>query len=115
MASGATLTVLVVGGHPVDRTNGETAIYDLRGNDRQCGHHDRDAADRGANTAGVDVVFADMAGSAGAGTDDARDGKHSAFGTFTVSAAALTVSKAAAVYSDPFNVSGEIRRRSRAR
>ncbi len=41
-----------------------------------------------------------------AGTDDARDGKHSAFATFTVSAAAVTVGKTAVVYSDPFNGAG---------
>ena len=56
-------------------------------------------ATAGANTAGVDTVFAD-----GAGTSDAaNDGKISAKGDYTVSAAVLTVNKYATLISDPIN------------
>ena len=55
----------------------------------------------GANTAGVDVVFADIAGSASG--DGTRDGKHSSSGKYTVSSVSVTIAKAVIVYSDPFN------------
>jgi uncharacterized repeat protein (TIGR01451 family) len=53
----------------------------------------------GANTAGVDTVFADAAGV----SDAANDGKISAKGDYTVSAAVLTVNKYATLISDPIN------------
>ncbi len=53
----------------------------------------------GANTAGMDTVFADTAGV----TDIARDGKFSAGGDYTVAAAALTITKTSRVISDPQN------------
>lgn len=58
-----------------------------------------------ADTAGVDTVFADAAGtlnSAGA-ADAASNGQHSANDTYTVNAAALTVTKAVAALWDPIN------------
>ncbi len=54
----------------------------------------------GANTAGKDTVFADIAGVAG---DVARDGSHSDNDDYTVQTATLTVSKSSRVISDPFN------------
>lgn len=53
----------------------------------------------GANTAGVDTVFADAAGV----TDAARDGKISAAGDYTVSAPVLSVVKTSTIVSDPLN------------
>ncbi|MGB7408097.1 MAG: hypothetical protein WA908_06285 [Pontixanthobacter sp.] len=53
----------------------------------------------GANTAGVDTVFADGAGA----TDAARDGKFSDQDDYTVLAASLTAEKISRVISDPFN------------
>lgn len=53
----------------------------------------------GADTAGVDIVFADAAG-----TDDAaRDGKSSARSAFKVSSAVIAVTKTVAPVCDPFN------------
>jgi len=53
----------------------------------------------GANTASVDIVFADVAG-----TDDvARDAKHSARNSYVVASAALAVSKTAVLLCDPYN------------
>jgi uncharacterized repeat protein (TIGR01451 family) len=54
----------------------------------------------GANTAGKDTVFADIAGVAG---DVARDGSHSDNDDYTVQTATLAVTKTSRVISDPFN------------
>ena len=56
-------------------------------------------ATSGANTAGVDTVFADAAGA----TDAANDGSHSARGDYTVSGAVLTLNKYSTLISDPIN------------
>ena len=53
----------------------------------------------GANTAGVDTVFADTA----AGGNVQRDGIHFAEDDYTILAAALTATKTSRVISDPFN------------
>ena len=53
----------------------------------------------GANTAGVDTVLADGAGD----SDNANEGDFSARGTYTVSAADVTVSKTSRIISDPIN------------
>ncbi|HEX2813408.1 MAG TPA: hypothetical protein VHO04_12065 [Sphingopyxis sp.] len=55
----------------------------------------------GANTAGKDTVFADIAGVAG---DTARDGSHSDNDDYTVQTATLAVTKTSRVISDPFNL-----------
>lgn len=54
----------------------------------------------GGDTAGVDFVFADGAGAG----DIVRDGKNSADDQYAVQSARLTVTKASAVVSDPFNL-----------
>ena len=53
----------------------------------------------GANTSGVDTVFADST----AGGNVARDGIHFAEDDYTVLAASLTATKTSRVISDPFN------------
>ncbi|HEX6377228.1 MAG TPA: hypothetical protein VFZ91_16070 [Allosphingosinicella sp.] len=53
----------------------------------------------GANTAGVDTVFADTASNG----NTARDGIHFAEDDYTVLAASLTATKSSRVVSDPFN------------
>lgn len=100
LVSDATFTVLVVADTPAPLANGSTAVQDLVATTYDTGGLVVTAQTTTA-TAGVDVVFADIAGSDGG--DIARDGKHSAVGTFTVSAAAITVTKNAVIYSDPFN------------
>lgn len=52
-----------------------------------------------ANTAGVDVVFADVAGA----IDVVVDGAHSTYGAYLVSSAVLSVSKVATLLCDPVN------------
>jgi uncharacterized repeat protein (TIGR01451 family) len=102
IASNGTVTVLIVGDIPASLPNGAAAIYDLRATAVDAGTLTVTTETAGAGTmAGVDTVFADAAGSATG--DIARDGRHSAGGTFTISAATITVGKAAAVYSDPMN------------
>ncbi len=53
-----------------------------------------------ANTAGMDTVFADVAGA----TDAAKDAKHSARDDYTVGAPTLNVTKQSKVISDPINL-----------
>jgi len=100
LASDATWTILVVADTPAPLANGSIAAQDLVATTYDAGGLLVTAQTTTA-TAGVDVVFADIAGSDSG--DIARDGKHSAVGTFTVSAAAITVTKNAVIYSDPFN------------
>lgn len=55
----------------------------------------------GGDTANVDIVFADIAGTEVG--DAARDAKHSARNTYSVVTAALTVTKTGVLLCDPFN------------
>lgn len=54
----------------------------------------------GANTSGMDTVFADAQGA----TDAEGDGKHSAKDDFTVYTASLTITKTSRLISDPVNL-----------
>ena len=101
LVSDATFTVLVVADTPAGQTNGETAVQDLLATTYDAGGAVV-TAQTTTPTAGVDVVFADIAGSATG--DVARDGRHSAVGTYTANAAAVSITKTAAIYSDPFNL-----------
>ncbi len=60
--------------------------------------------DTGANNqnGAAQIVFADDDGTAGQGTDAARDGRNSATDGYTVSSAQLTITKTASVVRDPF-------------
>jgi uncharacterized repeat protein (TIGR01451 family) len=103
VAADASRTVFVVANVPVGETNGEVAGVTLTAQARESGGAGTQGAivaqTAGANTAGVDTVFADTAGS----TDAARDGQFSARDDYTVGAAALTITKTATVISDPLN------------
>ena len=96
-----TLKVLVVADTPGTAVDGQTSDYNLIATTVNAGTTTLTAQTAGANTAGVDVVFVDAAGSASG--DGARDGKHSAMGRYTVNSLTLTVGKAVLVYSDPTN------------
>jgi uncharacterized repeat protein (TIGR01451 family) len=95
IAADGTLRVLIVADTPAGQTNGATAVYDLVATTVDAGTVNVTAPTIGAGTAGVDVVFADSAGSAAG--DGARDGRHSAGGTYTVSDTTVIVSKAVLV------------------
>jgi uncharacterized repeat protein (TIGR01451 family) len=106
IASGASVTVLIVGDIPAGLTNGVVAGYDLLAQAVDAGtltvSTQTAGTKTGANLGLVMTIFGDAAGSAVG--DVLHDGKHSASGTFTVTAAGLTVNKTAAVYWDPVNL-----------
>ena len=95
-------TVYVICAIPVARVNNDVAVVSLTATALVGGTAGQGAAlgeTTGANTAGVDIVFAD-----GAGTDDlARNANYSARSAFRVVTATLTVTKSVAAVCDPFN------------
>lgn len=97
-----TLSVLIVADTPATAISGESANYQLTATTVNAGTTAVTVPTVGANTAGVDVVFADIAGSAGG--DLARDGKHSASGIYTVNLLSLALNKAVTVLWDPNNL-----------
>ena len=103
LAADASVTILVVGNIPLSATNGQVAGVRLTATAREAGVTGTQGAaitqTVGANTAGVDTVFADTAGVA----DAARDGAHSDDDDYTVVTAALNVTKTSRVVSDPIN------------
>lgn len=103
VAADATRTVFIVANIPTAALNAQIAAVSLTAQAEQGGVVAAEGAvltqTAGADTAAMDTVFADAAG-----TDDiARDGKHSARDDYTVSTAALTVAKLSRVISDPIN------------
>lgn len=103
IAADSTKTVFVVANIPIARVNGDVAGVRLTAQAFEAGTANTQGAlvtaTGGANTAGVDTVFADAAGV----TDIASDGRHSAGDDYTVSAPVLTVAKQSRVISDPIN------------
>lgn len=97
-----TLSVLIVADTPATALSGETADYQLVATTVDAGTTTVTAPTAGANTAGVDVVFSDIAGSAAG--DGARDGKHSATGIYSVNLLSLALNKAVVVTWDPTNL-----------
>jgi hypothetical protein len=103
LAADTQRTVFIVANIPLGRANGDVADVMLTAQAREAGTAGTQGAvvtqTAGANTAGVDTVFADAAGT----IDAARDGQHSDDDDYTVSAAVLTVTKQSRVISDPLN------------
>jgi uncharacterized repeat protein (TIGR01451 family) len=97
-----TLSVLIVADTPAAALSGETADYQLVATTVNAGTTTVTTPTAGANTAGVDVVFADIAGSAAG--DGARDGKHSATGIYSVNLLSLILNKSVVVTWDPTNL-----------
>lgn len=102
LAPDASKTVYVICAIPLAQVDGDIAAISLTAEARAGASTGLGAAltqTSGADTAGVDIVFAD-----GAGTDDiARDAKHSSRDAFKVVSAKLTVTKLVAPVCDPFN------------
>lgn len=97
------VTVYVVCNIPAGQANNSNAVVSLTATARAGGAAASLGAALtetvGANTAGVDIVFAD-----GTGTDDGnRDAAHSARDAFRVASSALTVQKTVAIVCDPIN------------
>ena len=103
LAADGARTIFVLADIPLGQTTGAVAAVTLTATGREGGT----AAAQGAalsetttgNTAGMDTVYADGAGS----TDGNRDAAFSAKDDYTVSAAAVTVAKRSTLVSDPFN------------
>jgi uncharacterized repeat protein (TIGR01451 family) len=102
LAPDASKTVYVVCPILISQLNNDAAAISLTATALVGGAAGQGAAlveTAGANTAGVDIVFADAAG-----TDDAvRSANHSSRDIFKVVTATLTVTKAVAPVCDPFN------------
>ena len=109
LAKDATVTVYIVSDVPAAQPNDDIASYHLLATTHDGGLAGQGlvtSATAGADTAGVDVVFADEATLA-TGTDPSdaqRDGQHSSQDDYIVATALLTVTKDSTVISDPFNL-----------
>lgn len=103
LAADASRTVFVVADIPLSQVTGDVAAVTLTATSREGSTASTQGAalteTTGANTAGMDTVFADGAGA----TDASRDAAFSAKDDYTVLAAALTISKLSTVISDPLN------------
>jgi uncharacterized repeat protein (TIGR01451 family) len=106
IVSGQSITVLVTASTPSTATTSQTAAINLIAQAYEPSSYGSLAviAQTGNGVAWtpgtVQTVFADGAGSA----DGLYDGRHSAFATYTVSAAAITVSKTVSVYADNLGI-----------
>jgi hypothetical protein len=102
LAADASLNILIVADTPIAATNGQAAVFNLVATTVNAGTLVVTTNPIAADTPlSVDVVFADLAGTASG--DIANDGKHSASATYTVAAALLAISKTARVLCDPVN------------
>lgn len=103
LAPGASVTVTVLSTIPIAQVNNDISIINLLATARAGGLVGTQGAallNAGANTAGVDVVFADTA----AGTDDvALNANHSDRATYKVVTATLSVLKTVTLICDPAN------------
>ena len=104
LAADASRFVFVRAGVPGTQVNGDVAGIALTAQAFEPGVVATQGAlvtqTAGANTAGIDTVFADAAGA----TDAVTDGRISARDDYTVLAAALTVTKTSTIISDPINL-----------
>lgn len=105
LAADTQRTIFVVSGIPLNRVNGDIAGVRLTGQAFEPGVAGTQGAlitaTAGANTAGVDTVFADAADATPGNV--ASDGKSFDDDDYTVSAPVLTVAKQSRVISDPIN------------
>ncbi len=96
-----TLAILIVSDTPGTANSGDTSDYHLVATTVDAGTTTITLPTIGPGTAGVDVVFADIAGSEAG--DIVRDGKHSDVGTYSINALLLEIAKSAVISSDPTN------------
>lgn len=103
VAADASRTVFVVSDIPVALANGAVAGVTLTATGREAGAAGTLGAalvqTTGANTSGMDTVFADAAGA----SDSARDAAFSARHDYTVFTATMSVLKTSTIISDPLN------------
>jgi uncharacterized repeat protein (TIGR01451 family) len=104
LAPDANMRILIVADTPSTAVDGNTSTYSLLATTLNAGTTTVTAEYTGADNANTEeVVFADASGPADVHAPTAQDGRHSASSTYTVSTAALTVTKTSAVISDPAN------------
>lgn len=103
LAADAVRTVFVVVDIPAGQANNSTAGVTLTAVSAASGTAGTLGGDltetAGADTAGVDTVFGDVAGD----TDAARDGRHSDDDEYDILAATISLTKSSRLISDPFN------------
>jgi uncharacterized repeat protein (TIGR01451 family) len=103
LAANGSKTVFIVADVPSTQINNDAALVSLTATVAAGGAAATQGAavaeTTGADTAGVDIVFADAAGS----DEVARDGKHSARDAYKVVSAVISVQKTSALLCDPFN------------
>lgn len=100
VAANGTLALLVVADTPAAATSGQTSTYNLLATTVDGGTTTVAGQAAGQNTDGVDVVFADLAGTDPA--DTLRNGQHSAAATYTVAGALeLAIFKSQVITADP--------------
>ena len=101
LAGDTSKTVFVLSDIPLGRATNDVAVVTLTATGREGGSAGAQGValtqTTGANTSGMDTLFADGAGA----TDAARDAAFSAKDDYTVLAAALTVTKVSKIISDP--------------
>ncbi|MBG6077301.1 hypothetical protein [Polaromonas sp. CG_9.11] len=105
LAPDATQTVYIVADIPTTATNGRQANVSLTATTTTTGTATAVVQTTGANTVGVDIVFADAATTEleFVGASPARDAKATARDAYKVVTATLTVAKTATPLCDPFN------------
>lgn len=105
LAADSTVTLFVVANVPLGRATNDVANVNLQATAREGGGAGSlglaITQTSGANTAGVDTVFADAAGTATG--DGIRDGSSSDNDDYTIVTATITVDKRSTVISDPVN------------
>lgn len=102
LAANGSKTVFIVADVPSTQINNDAALVSLTATVAAGGAAGQGAAvteTTVADTAGVDIVFADAAGS----DEVARDGKHSARDVYKVVSAVISVQKTSVLLCDPFN------------
>lgn len=103
LAADANIFVFIVASAPLAATNGQYASYHLTATTRNGDTISTEGSvteqTTGPDTASVDVVFADGAGS----NDSTHDGKHSSQDDYKCVSSVLTITKTSSVKSDPIN------------
>ena len=111
LAPDASVTVFVLATIPAGATNGQQANITLTATTKTAGLSAAAAAAEtyiatvGADTTGVDIVFADgpITEANFVGTSSARDGQATARDAYRITSAVISVQKTAALLCDPFN------------
>ena len=112
LAPDATRAVFVVADIPVGATNGQQANITLTATTTTTGTTTPVVATVGADTAGVDIVFADAltAELAFVGASPARDAAATARDAYRIASAVISVTKTSTLMCDPFNGSSADRK-----